>query len=674
MPREILESWWAGVAPYAGATAGNAELLGRLATFVETLFGHLRQLRDPRPSGAWAADLTAALEDLCEADSEEEESAFELVRDAFDELARVREQAGLTADLSLAVVRAHLRRRLAGKGFGSGFISGRITFCALKPMRTLPFKVICIAGLNDGAFPRRDIRHSFDLTARSPRPGDRSLREDDRYLFLETLLAASRQLILTYQGRSQKDNRKQAPAVVVSELLDYLDRAFRTRGGRPARERVVVEHRLHPFSPDYYGAGSDPRLFSYSRENCRASRSYGARQTIAPFWAAGDAAAAEPGEPAGAGRGVLEIELPELTELWLNPARHYCRKVLRLGIDYEARPIDEAEPFGVDFLERYRVNQWLLARRLSAAPAGEGELDLLRGRGELPFAGLGSAHYARFGRQVDRFVATLPSYRPREPILIDLTGDGWRLTGRLEELTDVGMLRFRCANLKPKDLLRAWVAHVARNVWEAGKPSGLPLTTHVVGTDRGVRFGALAEAPEVLESLVQGYRQGLERAVAGVRAGFSCLRRAAPQAGGFARPVPHPCDGGGAPGLVGRPGPGRRRRALRGPVLPRPGSAGGGRFRPLGRVAVGAAAGARGRDLRVLEDRLSRRSPGRLRRLASPADQAAHKSVKTRLVCDEVRPRRCLASAAGVISREYQQIVDGGVQYWDERVPKGSRL
>ncbi len=494
----------AGVAPHAGATAGDAALLGRLADFADTLFRHLGRLRDPRSLDVWAADLGALVEAFYRAGDDEEESALELVREALFDLTRARELAGVSEPVTRTAVRAHLERRLAAEGLGTGFSSGRITFCELTPLRAVPFRVIAVAGLSDGAFPRRDPRRSFDLMAQAPRPGDRSRVQDDRYLFLETLLSAGDRLILTYVGRSEKDNRPQAPSPVVSELLDVVDRAFTTGDGRPAREVVVVEHRLHAFDTAYYGAG-DPRLFSYSRESCRAGSTRAAPPAPMPFIAAGtaDAGGCEAEDD-------LELEVTDLMELWVHPARHYCRRTLQLALELESGELEEAEPFDVGFLDRYRLRQWLLERRLEGLPAGAEELELLRARGELPLAGLGEAAYSRVELEVDRFAATLPRFRRAEPVLVELAGRGWRLHGRLEDLTDVGLLRFRCADLKPKDLLRAWVLHVVRNAWEARRPTGLPRATHAIGTDRSVRFRAPGAAPELLEGLVAGYREGLE--------------------------------------------------------------------------------------------------------------------------------------------------------------------
>ncbi len=513
-----------GIAPFAGDTAGNTELLGRLIDFVDTLFKQLRELRESRPPEAWAVTLGTTLDDLYEADSEAEESALELLRETLEELTRAGEVGGLETPLNLAVIRAHLGKRLSTSGFASGFISGRITFCALKPMRSIPFKVIAIAGLKEGAFPRRDTRHSFDLVAQDPRPGDRSLREDDRYLFLETLLSATQRLILTYEGRSQKDNRLRAPSVIVSELLDVLERTFITEDGGSVTEALVVEHRLHPYSPDYYDTAGSPRLFSYVRDNYRASQSYHSPGSAIPF-VTGVITSAVTSASTGVSTGItppaspnhgsadvsprLDIELQDLTEHWLNPSRYFCRKILQLHLDYGTRPQEDAEPFAVDFLSRYQLNQWLLARRL-AATSESAELELLEGRGDLPLARLGKAHYEQLDHQVERFIAALPTFTPCDPIQIELRGDGWRLHGRLDNLTDIGALRFRCANLKPRDQLTAWIAHVALSAWATQHPTSLPTDTRVIGTDHGIRFRALPDAVTIIERLIAGYARGLE--------------------------------------------------------------------------------------------------------------------------------------------------------------------
>ena len=115
---------------------------------------------------------------------------------------------------------------LDAAGSGYGFLGGRVTFCAMLPMRSIPFRVVCLAGMNDGVFPHTKRQPAFSLMAGRRRRGDRSLRDEDRYLFLETIMAAGERLYISYTGQSDRDNSVLPPSVVVAELLDYVQRGF----------------------------------------------------------------------------------------------------------------------------------------------------------------------------------------------------------------------------------------------------------------------------------------------------------------------------------------------------------------------------------------------------------------------------------------------------------------
>lgn len=66
--------------------------------------------------------------------------------------------------------------------------------------------------------------------AKKVRRGDRSRRDDDRYLFLEALLSAQQQLYISYIGRSIQDNSKRYPSVLVSELIEYVAQSYHLPG------------------------------------------------------------------------------------------------------------------------------------------------------------------------------------------------------------------------------------------------------------------------------------------------------------------------------------------------------------------------------------------------------------------------------------------------------------
>ena len=192
------------------------------------------------------------------------EKELQALKRMLGRLEKVQQMTGYADTVELEVVACHLKGELEHTSYGSGFLAGKVTFCAMLPMRSIPFKVICLLGMNGNAFPRDDNALGFDLMAAHPRRGDRSRRNDDKYLFLEALMSARKKLYISYIGRDIQDNSPIAPSVLVSELIDYAGSGY----AFPA-EHLVRQHPLQAFSADYFK--EKPGLFSYSEENFAAA-------------------------------------------------------------------------------------------------------------------------------------------------------------------------------------------------------------------------------------------------------------------------------------------------------------------------------------------------------------------------------------------------------------------
>ena len=130
-----------------------------------------------------------------------------VLRQAVQDLSEKEEAAAFREKVGLDIIRSFLENRLEAEGFGMGFLAGGMTFCAMLPMRSIPFRALCLIGMNGDAYPRQSRPHGFDLMAKRPQPGDRSARNDDRYLFLEAILSARERLYLSYVGRISATTR-----------------------------------------------------------------------------------------------------------------------------------------------------------------------------------------------------------------------------------------------------------------------------------------------------------------------------------------------------------------------------------------------------------------------------------------------------------------------------------
>ncbi|MFM8359137.1 MAG: exodeoxyribonuclease V subunit gamma, partial [Verrucomicrobiota bacterium] len=373
----------------------------------------------------------------------------------------------------------------------------------LKPMRSIPARVICLLGMDDGAFPRRREPAGFDLIAARPQPGDASREADDRYLFLETLISARDRLYLSYVGQSERDNSPRPPSVVVSELLDCLVDSEASSPAEALRVREGLErrHHLQAFHPAYFRG--DDRLFSHSVENHQAGRGLRAAGrggfVLAPR--------PLPGQPER-GRSWTPRQL---VECFLNPARFFLRNRLRVRLpDDEVLPVDR-ESFGIDAWEAYALRQEWLEERI-----GGGSLARWRERAEaagvVPPGSAGELAARAVGVEVETFWRSLAPFHPgrsggrRE---VDLAVGAYRITGTVPVPVQGVLLHFRCAKAKPADFLRAWVDHLLAEAVAAGG-GGTAAATVLVTTEAGYRFRPVPGAAARLEQLARWAAAGLD--------------------------------------------------------------------------------------------------------------------------------------------------------------------
>ncbi|PSU54615.1 exodeoxyribonuclease V subunit gamma, partial [Photobacterium aphoticum] len=214
-----------GISAYEQVQGLDAELAGQLAGFIDRLVAYREVLAQPHTVTEWTAHLSALLDDFLLVELEGE-LVLKSIRDLLHRLQEQLSDAGFAADITPAVLNQYMKDKLSGERVSQRFLAGQVNFCTLMPMRSIPFRVVCLLGMNDGAYPRNIAPEGFDLMNGRPRAGDRSRRDDDRYLFLEAIQSAQEILYISYVGRSIQDNAERVPSVLVSELVEYCQQGY----------------------------------------------------------------------------------------------------------------------------------------------------------------------------------------------------------------------------------------------------------------------------------------------------------------------------------------------------------------------------------------------------------------------------------------------------------------
>jgi exodeoxyribonuclease V gamma subunit len=478
------------------------ELAGRLAELVDRLGAALDALSGERSLREWLrglADSLSALTSVGEADE------WQLAQ-ARRELAEAGEAAGEKADsvlLALGDVRTLLAERLAGRPTRANFRTGNLTMCSMVPMRSVPHRVVCLLGLDDGVFPRTSGVDGDDVLARDPMVGERDLRSEDRQLLLDAVLAAQEHFVLLYTGADERTNTGRPPAVPLGELLDVVDATVRTTDGGLPRERVVVRHPLQPFDhrnfrPEVLGVD---RAFSFDRSGLAGARAAAQPRSDPPFLAA-------PLPPPE----VQPVALDSLIRFLEHPLRGFLRQRLQVVLPDEGEELDDALHAELDGLAKWKVGDRWLRARLAGADADDCRAAEWR-RGALPPGALGERLLDEIAAEAERLVEVAAVDRPDAGRSLDVRvvlGAGREVTGTVGPVYGHTLSRLEYGNLKPKHRLRAW----AQLLMLAASHPTEPWQAATVGRGKAVlmRSTLVTPAPDaaraVLTDLVELYDLG----------------------------------------------------------------------------------------------------------------------------------------------------------------------
>ena len=491
--------------PHPEVEGQGAEVLGRVCRFFERLFSAVDGLRAARSIDGWAHDLCALLESMV---SSADAFALEhrMLAALMTELGDASSQVGLDAPVSLAVMQALIEAELRKRSMGETLLSRGITFCEHVPMRAIPFRVVCLLGLDDESFPRTSERSPFDLMSERPRRGDRSPREDDRQLFLETLLSARDAWLVTYVGRSAKDDSIRPKAAVVDHVLRVLDQHFTAadQSGtlqlrfETTSELLLREHSLHGFDARYFAVEPRSPWFSYNQSAFQAAQAQRV-ETKAPTAFAGEPL---PEEDA---HGEDALELESLLRFFRHPQRAFIQRRLSLFLPRELDLANDREPTELNALERYQLADELLGPLGECDPADQ--YRTLRLTGRLPPGSLGRVQWQQMAAIMEE-VRSVGEPGERLPDRsLSLACGARRLVGKLSFVFERARVERIASKPSTKHQLAAWIRHLA--LCASGEA---PQRSLLVGRDARAavvyEFARVAQPLEHLHALVALYELG----------------------------------------------------------------------------------------------------------------------------------------------------------------------
>jgi len=471
------------ILPIGDIAGPEAQHLGALCEFCETLFTQLSRLEQPHPISEWQTMLLEAYDALISGRDIWAASRTTL-------LSVLRDLEGDNV-VSVGAVAHWLEERLDLVSSRGRFFGGGVTIASLRHGRAIPARVIALLGLDHDRFPRNPASFDFDLLQGEPEPGDLSDRHEDRLAFRGALLAATDHLHLSFVGQGNRDNQPRPPSVLIAEILDQMN--------PEARAEVLIEHPMQPFSPHSF---RDGRVTAFSSGWHAAASALVAGETVAaPFFPS-------PLEPESEDN---VIGLVPLVRFFKNPVKELLRMRLDLHYESEEEQVPDREPFDLSYLERWHVGETLL-RALLTDQDPEQLWPVMRASGNLPMGAPGRVAFDGFLKTATAIAAeaeTLGAGPLLTDIDVDLELGSHRLVGRLDGVRENGLLYVSYSKLNAGRTLSGWIKHLIARVSELQ-----PASTWVVGRDKQqtaavLRWPEISNPSQHLESFIGFYLRGM---------------------------------------------------------------------------------------------------------------------------------------------------------------------
>lgn len=518
----------------------DADIVGHLYAFIAEISRHLEEVKVLRTPTEWAEYMdSGVLNAFFSEDGNSDLIAITQITEAIQSWIGDCEQAGtLVETFDYIVVREHLLDLIDRPNLSQRFFAGSVNFATLMPMRAVPFRQIWLLGMNEGEYPRRVSRSSHDLMDGDYRPGDRSRREDDRYLFLEAMLSAKDKLVVSWNGRSDKDNSVIPPSILVGQLRDHLNEGWLACGESGVSESLTVEYPLNPYSRKYFMPDRDKRIFTYGKE-WRESLDYTAENN------------SQPGQSFGLEESEVTVTLDDLVRFTSSPVDEFFLKRLGIGRNRDVSEVKETEQFDLRGLDLWKIRNDAIDELLRNSNTTKGEVSItesIQRYGEILKGGGVVGKNAHGELMIDE--ALTPIAKMKEIIDDELTPvDNGEVTGLPPMEFHIEGVKFILSGLPAstewrdsendraqcifsasgliknnkynwKVAIDAWLKHVVANIAYEGTKTLLltPSGNHTfAGIDKAV-------ASQVLNDVFSAYKRGLESPLpAAMLAGFALL-------------------------------------------------------------------------------------------------------------------------------------------------------
>ncbi len=442
MEPELLDVYQ-DLVPYNRISSSeDAMLSARFAHFVHLLKSAAKEISTQKTPVEWI-EFTRRLIDDFFGNETTRNIRTGALRKMLDKLKEQAMYTSFSRDVPFTLMKDWLIGQFSSHDSSSGRLGQGVTVSSYIPYRSVPFRFIAMLGMNESVFPRKAIRPEFDLIYADPRPGDRILKEDDTYLFLETIKAAREHLHISYLGQDQHSDSTRLPSILVQQLLDI---SFESQN------EGIIRHSLHPFNKQYF-EGDTPHSYSDLNRRLSENMQKGKLEEYPAFTGQNHLLSEE--------KLAQKIHISDLISFFTNPSKYLLQNRLSLSYYDDFKEISDRESFKLNNLERYKLDH-LLFEMLQKNEGADTVKKYAVAASMIPEALEGEKAFNREKKITKELLDHLKSYTKAEEHIVDVSieNDGIQLYGPIHGLYDELFVSCRVGRRRAEHEVVHWLKHL----------------------------------------------------------------------------------------------------------------------------------------------------------------------------------------------------------------------
>lgn len=508
------DGFFNGIIGFEDVEPSTAELAGSLSMFIDEIILIREILSISHVCNDWLKILNSITDTFFDIDKFDEPAINVVqanIHKIYDQLTEVRYEEKISPE----IIFSHFYGGFNKDRISQNFMLGKVTFATLMPMRSIPFDSVCLLGMNDGVYPRATPPENFDLMAKKPMLGDRSRRNDDRFLFLEAFLSAKNNFYMSYIYKSVKDNTEKQPSVLISEVVDYCKKGYLVEGlydsASEAEEALVKSiTRSHPLMP-FNKSAFEGEIHSYAAQWIPAANKLGSKVT---------SFTKETIQDDEEFNNLKEIDISELIYFWKLPVKAFFTKRLKVSFFVDDNTSKDDEDFNLNSLDAYKAKQSWLDEiiELKSDPTAKDQVlpklkERLRAEGRLPLKNFGDISLESLEGEIDKISKSICSLISDEPDTCEISTKfnvnekDITLTGWVDNIHNGALLNYRVGKMRTQDIMEAWILYLATTI-----SSSDPVESRIISELGTYKFDTISqkEAKLNLQLLIEGYIYGLK--------------------------------------------------------------------------------------------------------------------------------------------------------------------